>query len=818
MADRRYPLIRGSTFKTDFYQSPKGGGGGDIRLPPRDPRKHRALLIRQLDAILGDVQKRPQEQRDPEAVREVIAVQPKPKFDLEPSALGDARSDVRVLGVTENGTAILDASGVELVHLRRKIEAYADAAKVTEKGARRNEPAVAPIEVIRIATEADLVGPRLVAAKLAPNTPQWFEVACRGGVRSAAESDVSRRQVHRQLAKLGLGAPQEFVATEQIVFFLRLTLEQLRAISLAVDCIQEFDLVPPDVRDWLLFNDQPAKALRTFVLKPPPAAAPSIVLIDTGIATAHPMLTKAILRAGSVVPNNPSAEDTHGHGTQMAGVALYGDDVGLAAGSGKASADHWVHSVRLLVAPQQGSASDEHRSYWPALTVNAVDVAEAQDPLASRSRVFGIATSYGLDIVEPTYWSHAVDRLAYNDGKGRLICIATGNADVTDVRLIEGYPTLNLEQKVHEPGQSANALTVGACTMKTRMPPEAIYAEAKPIAPVGGISPHTSAGLVRGIHGPDIVMEGGNIAFDGQLPDSFVETLTTLTTGREFLTRPLSRICMTSEATARACRLAATIWGAEPDLRPATVRGLIVHASSWTVPMHAQFDQVDERLAICGLGVPDPDLAVQCARDRATLVFEDEMPNAVATRERKKKPPKTTRGTPTEKKLKRVVKLFRLPVPEELLLEDPKRVVELRVTLSYFPEPNTFRRKVSHGLDLTWDMQGPNEKRSDFETRINKLARGEAAAKPTGKSFGWDLGVMRRSRGTVQSDRWTGPASYLAGEKHIAVVPVLGWWERRPALMELSMPFSLVVTVRADGLDIYQPIRTAVEALVDIET
>ena len=118
-------------------------------------------------------------------------------------------------------------------------------------------------------------------------------------------------------------------------------------------------------------------------------------------------------------------------------------------------------------------------------------------------------------------------------------------------------------------------------------------------------------------------------------------------------------------------------------------------------------------------------------------------------------------------------------------------------------------------------MQGPAETEAAFISRINKLARGErtdAGAKKKTKSFDWDLRTTRRSRGTVQSDRWEGPASYLAGPKVLAVVPVLGWWERRPALREMRMPFSLIVTVRADGLDIYNTIRAAVESEIEITT
>jgi hypothetical protein len=821
MGATRLPFIRGRADKADYYRSPKGGGGGAIKLPPRDPAQHRTNLLGQLDALRLETTQRSRGQRDPEAIRETIIVQPEPAFELSADPLGSAAADVRVVGTTETGDVVLDAHSAELPHLRKKIGEYGDDAKTTPMGMRANAPAVAPIRTIRRATHDDLMGPRLREAALPPSAPRWFELGCIGGVRAFANSDRARRQIIRQLQKLGHPVPQEFLATEEIVFFLRLSFDQLRAVIAAVDCVCEFDLAPSDIRDWLLFNEQPAKQIRDFKLASPAEVAPSIVLLDTGIATQHPLLANAILSAGSVVPHDASAEDTHGHGTLMAGVALHGDDLGSVIEAGASSPPHWLQSVRLLVAPAAGSAAEDKRSFWPQLTTDAVEHAEKHDTRRSRPRVFALATSYAVTPIEPTYWSHAIDRLAFNGGNGRLMCVAVGNADVADLGLIHGYPTLNLQQKVQEPAQAANALTVGAFTAKVAMPPEKIYAEAKPVAPVGGISPHTSAGAVSRTVKPDVLMEGGNIGFDGQLADTGIETLSTLTTAREFLTRPLGLICQTSEATARGARLAALVWQSEPNLRPATVRGLIVHAASWTPAMHEQFPNLDERLAICGWGVPDLEFASACATDRATVIFEDEMPNAVRVVEPRKQSAASAGSNATEIKFKRLAKLFRFPVPEDVLLADPDRIVELRVTLSYFPEPNTFRRQVSHGLDLTWDMQGPAETGAAFISRINKLARGEranAGAKKKAKTFDWDLRTTRRSRGTVQSDRWTGPASYLAGPKLLAVVPVLGWWERRPSLRELTMPFSLIVTVRADGLDIYNPIRVAVESEVEIRT
>jgi len=164
------------------------------------------------------------------------------------------------------------------------------------------------------------------------------------------------------------------------------------------------------------------------------------------------------------------------------------------------------------------------------------------------------------------------------------------------------------------------------------------------------------------------------------------------------------------------------------------------------------------------------------------------------------------------------VKLYRVPLPHELLGDtDPD--VELRVTLSYFAEPNKFGRTIFHGLDLKWDMQGPQENEDEFLQRINVLKRpltadGKRAKIAPKDSLPWDIGIRLRSRGTVQSDRWRGKMSALVGDKLIAIVPVLGWWEARSALRTQEMRFSLVVSVIGPG--VYAAIKPRVEAAAAI--
>jgi len=716
---------------------------------------------------------------------------------------------------------ILDAASAQLPHLRRKVEAYADddkASSVEVDGTaiekRSNETAVAPIGGVSVAGEDELVGRRLRAQAPEPNAKVWLELSCRGGYRRPPEEKANTlQQMHRQLEQLGHPPPTYFDAAEHIVVYTRLSLEEARRLLAVVDCIYEYDVPPPDVHRWLLLRDQPSKEVSAFKLTSPPEDAPTVVLLDTGLATGHPLLAAAIRDASSVVPGTTSPLDRHGHGTRMAGVALH-QDVAATLAQGTAEAPHWLQSVRVLVQPRQGTASDENRDLWPILTRDGVAVAEE---VGSTDRnAFALAVTGPLDVVEPTKWSVALDELAYNLGEGRLFVVSTGNADVADVGLLEGYPQLNLEQRLENPAQAVNALSVGAYTTKIRLPPHSDFDGAAVIASEGGISPSTSSSARGGIIKPEVVLEGGNIAIVGGLPDTSIPTMTTLTTGHQHEVSPLAQIAMTSEATAHAVRLAADIWRHDAGLRSETVRGLIVHSADWTPEMMGQFPNLDERLSIVGYGVPDPVLATTCATDCATVIVEDRLSNAIEEEVLKRTPPKRRTTKKTETKRHREVKFFRLPVPEDVMLASPDTEVELRVTLSYFAEPNEFRKRVVHGLDLKWDMQGPNETEAQFMERMNKLRRPKLPKgqkyKPA-KGYKWDVGITRRSRGTVQSDRWTGAASVISEPKLIAVVPVLGWWEQRDILRTLSLPFSLIVTLRAKGLPIYAPIKAAVAAV-----
>jgi len=80
----------------------------------------------------------------------------------------------------------------------------------------------------------------------------------------------------------------------------------------------------------------------------PPTGAPSVCVLDTGVNRAHPLLSTICLEedCDSWDPDWTNADDD-GHGTEMCGLAAYGDLRVVRAQEAEAQASHWIESVKL---------------------------------------------------------------------------------------------------------------------------------------------------------------------------------------------------------------------------------------------------------------------------------------------------------------------------------------------------------------------------------------------------------------------------------------------------------------------------------------
>lgn len=299
------------------------------------------------------------------------------------------------------------------------------------------------------------------------------------------------------------------------------------------------------------------------------------------------------------------------------------------------------------------------------------------------------------------------------------------------------------------------------------------------------------------------------------------EDLCLLTTSHELTRHLFTTVGDTSAAAAQVARLAAGILAARPTLWPETVRALVVHSAEWTDAMLAGLrrngaNTVQKRTLLrrYGHGVPDLERAVRSATNDLNLVVQDQIqPYELGAG-----------GRPRTKDMH----IHRLPWPAELLQELGEEPVEMRVTLSYFIEPNPGERGwtrrhqyASHGL--RFDVKRVLEDDAQFRARINSEARTDdyEGARRT-SADAWLLGTNLRHTGSVHSDAWRGIAADLAQLDAIGVYPVGGWWKENKSLdrWDRKVPYALVVSIRAPGatVDLYTPIATQLAATVGIVT
>jgi Subtilase family len=551
-------------------------------------------------------------------------------------------------------------------------------------------------------------------------------------------------------------------------------------------------------------------------LTPPDGINVAVCLLDSGVRRAHPLISPA-LAAPDCHTINPawSVDDTaswQGHGTRMAGVALYGDLVSILIGVEPISPSYCLESVRIL-PPASNPPNDP--DLYGAITGEAIARAEVQAP--QRRRVVTMAvTSTSPSRGRPSSWSAAVDQLCFEEAAQRLIILSAGNIAV-DLMPADHLVRNDLEP-IDDPAQAWNALTVGAFTDKVDIG-DTDFAGYAPIAPAGELSPRSRTSVTFDRQWPvkpDVVFEGGNLAHDGALPGEPIDDLQLLTTYYRPEDRHFTTLGDTSAATALAAGMAGSILAARGTLWPETVRALIVHSAEWTPAMRARIDgchgaktQIQALVRRYGYGVPDLARALLSTRNDLTLMVEDELQ------------PFQREGSAAAKT--RDMKLHRLPWPREQLAALGAAPVELRATLSYFVEPNPGERGwtrrhryASHGLRFRVKLA--TETLNEFRARINQAARDEEEGVSAGAGAeDWLLGTFR-DRGSIHSDFWRGTAADLAERDAIGVFPVGGWWKEKPYLERFDgdARYSLIVTIRAPGsnVDIY----TAVEAQVVVAT
>ena len=786
-------------------------GGGPKNLPERDPEEHGARLREQWAAIWSRAK---EEDASRTAVATVkregmyVEFEGAPGTDLITDSLEARAAGIRLLSVysvdTVTRAEVFVPNGKHHLFLK-KVDQYTT--EVTGKGKPKHDRLLRSIENVRRAVlesfwrdNSDLIPQG--------NDAVWCEIWLRG------TWDTLEKRFHDAASALNIEIqPYRLRFPERVVLLGKATRHQLAGLLEYSPDIAEFrraketarffvDLTNEDQTEWVSnLCSRIVSNSNTNV---------SVCVMDTGANNGHPLLAPVLSDADChTVEPRWGVNDHSGHGSSMCGIATFGDLEECMSKHGPVKIEHRLESVKIL--PPKG---ENDPALYGEITIQGMSRAEIQAPERNRVGCMAVTSIDGRDRGRPSSWSAAIDVLTsgYDDDKRRLMIVSAGNVD--DHGEWANYPDSNLTYSVHDPGQSWNAITVGAFTEKFLLTDPNLQ-DHVPVAQSGELSPFSSTSLIwesRWPIKPEIVMEGGNLA---KGPDGLIseqDDLSLLTIGHEPTRRHLTTINATSASAARAAWMAAQIQARYPDAWPETVRGLMIHAAEWPKSLKRQFPSSNRRggyskteygklLRTCGYGVPNLPSALNCASNTLTLISEAEL-----------QPYTKQDGRYSTNEMH----LHRLPWPRDILLGLAEMPVKLRITLSYFIEPGPGEvgwkdkyRYASHAL--RFDVNNPGEDESTFLKRINAASReeGESADSSSG-SDRWEIGANARNTGSIHSDIWRDTAANIAASNLIAIYPLVGWWRERSWLNRWNRiaRYTLIVTLSTpdETIDIYTPI------------
>mgnify|MGYP000712324826 CR=1 FL=1 len=504
----------------------------------------------------------------------------------------------------------------------------------------------------------------------------------------------------------------------------------------------------------------------------------------------------------------------------MAGLAVFGDLQEALESQGPVQVNHKIESVKIL--PNAGA---NPRDLYGAITQQAVSIAEIDNPDEHRVLCMAVtSTDHPDQDGRPSSWSAALDEITSaaddEDMPHRLFVVSGGNIHPSAFEN-GGYPDVNALEKVQNPAQSWNAITVGGYAGKIEISEDDLRGF-QALAAKEGLSPFSTTSLswsriwpVK----PDVLFDAGNVATNGSDYTS-CDDLSLLTTGHRPFVNLYSTINATSAATAQAANFCARLMTEYPEIWPETIRALMIHSAAWTDEMHRQFCpkgsatskmKRGELLRNCGYGIPDIDKAIQCANNSVNMIVQGEIQ------------PFRKDGSVKMNEMH----IHSFPWPNDVLRDLGETEVKLRVTLSYYIEPAPGEvgwkdRYRYPSCGLRFEINHVNQSFDEFKKQVNKMAADEDKSEDTATNTAnnWYLGPNNRNVGSIHSDFIVCNSVDLCERNYVAVYPVGGWWKERPYLKKTNnkVKYSLVVSLETPSVDVdlYTPIVNKISTAIPV--
>lgn len=475
-------------------------------------------------------------------------------------------------------------------------------------------------------------------------------------------------------------------------------------------------------------------------LPAPPADAPRICILDSGINSNHPLLRSAVGEVESFI-KGVDPEDDAGHGTAVAGIALYGElEQCLAANFWKPEV--WLYSGKIMTK----SLDSDGAVFDPQTIEQGIERAVAYFAGEHGCRIFNL--SIGNE--NAPYDGRHIRGIAYTlDRLAReydiLFVVSAGNfrgtetVPKTDWRT--DYPEYLLaeESSIIDPAPALNVLTVGALANHTATAGAQRQGESeiKDLSPAAEDqpAPFTRHGsLQKGTIKPDLVAHGGNLAMSVQnyysQPRPSYQRLGVLTLNHEFMGGTLLKdISGTSFSAPYITHLAGRLLGFYPQASANLLRALLVNHAALPPACRAVFpEELNKHLRqVAGYGKVNADTLFRSTEAQVVLLAEEAIDNDTH-------------------------QFFELPLPDNFLRSN-RATRRLTVTLVYSPPVRTTRleyvaTKISYRLVEGTSLE---EVQRHFNHALKKDVETIADSRVPNR----EISAQEREKGTVQSSIWT---------------------------------------------------------------
>ncbi|KOO84589.1 peptidase S8 [Stenotrophomonas maltophilia] len=525
------------------------------------------------------------------------------------------------------------------------------------------------------------------------------------------------------------------------------------------------------------------------VVDPPPADAPAIAVLDSGLTSGHPLLAAAAGDAQGYLKPHRSANDAEPwHGTFVGGLALYGDV------HNAIQQRQFVPQLRLF----SGKVFEHDGQDQTEFVEKAVEEAVRDLHGQYGCKVFNL--SYGD--LNKVYDGRHVRGLAYTLDRltrelGVLFVVPAGNLQLNQLpQDARGqYPHYLFEEhaRLLDPATALNALTVGGislfeATRDAQNHPNTI--EDHILARANQPFPLTRRGpSINGAIKPDVVEHAGNIALmlTGGRPRHTGLGVVSLNGGFATHGFAFKEDIGTSYAAPLVAHKAARLLAEVPDASPSLLRALIGAHARWPQACEALLNPGnnaegrDKLLRLVGYGRVDDAALFRSLDHTVTLLAEERVGNDQHH-------------------------FFELPVPDSFWANG-RRTREITVALAYSPEVRTTR--LDYRRTKLWFNLVVADSLDDV-TRAFQRNREEGMGE---HSNGRWLPNDTRKNGTLQVSRWRFKQALANGHKVFVVVTRQDspWSDGRDG----DEPYAVAV-VLADreqaNAQLYAQVRAALQA------